>query len=156
MFEPKPSDPAGADYEQDLALWYDRQIALLRAHRFGELDLTNLIEELDSMVRNLRRELASRLEVLIMHLLKCQYQPQRISRNWLGTLAEQRSEIDKLLEENPSFGPTLMKVADKVYRAAARRAGVETRLPGSTLPAVNPYTRDQLLDSDYVPGVHRA
>jgi hypothetical protein len=73
MFNLKPNDPAGANYEHDLALWYARQLALLRAQRFDQLDLDNLIEELDGMVRNLRRELASRLEVLLMHLLKWQY-----------------------------------------------------------------------------------
>ncbi|HZV64171.1 MAG TPA: DUF29 domain-containing protein, partial [Telluria sp.] len=84
MFEPKPSDLTGIDYEQDLALWYDRQIALLRARRFDELDVENLIQELEYFVGKDRRELASRLRVLLMHLLKCQLQPQRVSRSWLG------------------------------------------------------------------------
>jgi hypothetical protein len=146
MFEPEPGDPAGADYEQDLALWYDRQIALLRARRFGELDVENLIQELEYFVGKDRRELASRLRALLMHLLKCQFQPQRISRGWLGTIAEQRAGIEALLEDSPSLGPGLMQVANKMYPKAVHAAAIETRMASGTFPPVNPYTRDQLLD----------
>jgi hypothetical protein len=139
------------DEPPDLVQWYERQIALLRERRFDELDLANLIEELEGIVKCQRRELGSRLTVLLMHLLKCQYQHQRISGSWLGTLSEQRSEIGLLLEESPSFAPGLMAVADKVYPAAARRAADETRLAQSTFPTANPYTREQLLDFDFVP-----
>lgn len=149
MFEPKPGEPAGVDIEQDVAQWYQRQIDLLRARRFEELDVENLIGELEYFVGKDRRELASRLEVLLMHLLKCQFQQRRISHSWLGTLAEQRSEIGKLLEESPSLAPTVERVAAKVYPTALRRAADETRLPLATFPATNPYTREQLLDDDY-------
>jgi hypothetical protein len=151
MLELKTDKTAGVEYEQDLALWYQRQAELLRERRFDQLDLDNLIEELEAAVRNLRRELASRLEVLLMHLLKCQFPHQRISGSWLGTLGEQRSEIDKLIEENPSLGPTVMQVAEKVYPKSVRRAAIETRLPRTAFPAVNPYSREQLFDFDFVP-----
>jgi hypothetical protein len=86
-----------------------------------------------------------------MHLLKCQFQHQRISGSWLGTLGEQRSEIELLLEESPSLGQSLMQVAAKAYPRAVRREAAETRLPPTTFPAANPYSRDQLLDLDFVP-----
>jgi hypothetical protein len=151
MLELNTDRATGVAYDQDLALWYQRQAELLRERRFDQLDLENLIEELEVAVRNLRRELASRLEVLLMHLLKCQLQHQRISGSWLGTLGEQRSEIDKLLEENPSFGPGVMEVAAKVYPRAARRAAIETGLPRTAFPESNPYSRAQLLDDSFVP-----
>ena len=149
MFEPKPGEPVGVDVEQDEALWYERQIALLRARRFEELDVENLIRELEYLVSKDRRELGSRLRVLMMHLLKCQYQPQRISRSWLGTIVVQRHGIEDALEDSPSFGPKLMLIADKEYPRAVRQAATETRLPPATFPAANPYTRAQLLDHDY-------
>ena len=150
MFEPKASDLTGIDYEQDLALWYDRQVALLRARRFDELDVENLIQELEYFVGKDRRELASRLRVLLMRLLKCQLQPQRISRGWLGTIAEQRAGIEALLEDSPSLGPGLMQVANKMYPKAVQAAAIETRIAPSAFPAANPYTREQLLDADFV------
>ncbi len=151
MLELKSDKREDVEYDKDLALWYQRQADLLRAGRFDEIDLGNLIEELEVSVRNLRRELSSRLEVLIMHLLKCQFQHDRISRGWLGTLGEQRSEIDKLLADNPSLAPGVMQVATKVYPRAARRAATDTGLAQSSFPPVNPYSQAQLFDDAYVP-----
>lgn len=151
MLELKADKAVDAEYEQDLASWYARQAELLRERRFDELDLDNLIGELEAAVGNLRRELSSRLEVLLVHLLKCEFQRQRLSRSWLSTLDEQRSQIAKLLEENPSLRPGLMLVAAKVYPLAVRRAATQTGLPRSTFPQVNTYSKDQLLDFDFVP-----
>jgi hypothetical protein len=151
MLELKTDKQADVDYEQDLALWYQRQAELLRDRRFDELDLENLIEELEVAGKNLRRELASRLEILLMILLKCQFQHQRISGNWLSTLGEQRSQIEKLIEDNPSFGPGVMEVAVKVYPKAMRRAASETRLLPDVFPPTDSYSKEQLFDFDFVP-----
>jgi predicted DNA-binding ribbon-helix-helix protein len=150
MLELKTDVMADAEYEQDLVLWYEGQIALLRERRLDKLDIDNLIEELRAAMIKERRELASRLRILLMHLLKCQLQPHRVSGNWLGTLVEQRNEIDNLLEDSPSLRATVMQVADKVYPAAVRLAANETRLPISAFPSSNPYSTQQLLDYDFV------
>lgn len=147
----KTDKAVGVEYEQDLALWYARQAGLLRERRFDQLDLENLIEELEVAGKNLRRELRSRLRVLLMHLLKCQFQHERISGSWRGTLNEQRNEIRDLLAENPSFSPGVLQVAAKVYPEAVEDAASETGLPESTFPGANPYSRDQLLDSRFIP-----
>lgn len=151
MLELKTDKAVGAEYEQDLALWYARQAELLRERRFDELDLENLIEELEVAGKSYHRELRSRLRVLLMHLLKCQFQHEQISGSWRGTLNEQRSEIRDLLAENPSLNPTVLPVAAKVYREAMQDAASESGLPESIFPDVNPYTRDQLLDSRFIP-----
>jgi hypothetical protein len=151
MLELKTDKAADVEYEQDLALWYARQADLLRERRFDQLDLENLIEELEVAKKNLERELNSRLRVLLMHLLKCQFQHGRISGSWRGTLSEQRAEIRDLIEENPSFRPGLIHVAAKVYPMAVHRAAEETGLPESTFPAANPYSSEQLLDRHFVP-----
>jgi hypothetical protein len=151
MLELKTDKAVGVEYEQDLAMWYARQAELLRECRFDQLDLENLIEELEVAGKNLRRELTSRLRVLMMHLLKCQFQHDRIPGSWLGALAEQRAEISDLLEQNPSFTPVVMEVAIKGYPKAVQGAAAETGLPESTFPAAIPYARDQLLDSRFIP-----
>ena len=151
MLELKTDKAVDVEYEQDLAVWYARQAELLRERRFDELDLENLIEELEVAVGNLRRELGSGLEILLIHLLKCEFQRQRLSRSWLSTLDEQRSQLVKLLEENPSLRSSAMLVAAKVYPLAVRRASTETGLPRSAFPPANPYSQDQLFDFDFVP-----
>lgn len=151
MLELKTDRSQHADYEHDLMSWYEHQIALLRQRRLSDLDLDNLIAELDGSIGSLRKELGSRLEVLLMHLLKCQYQHSRLSKSWVHTLDEQRSELDKLLEESPSLKPRVEEVAAKVYPRAVRRAARDTRLELKMFPETIPFTRQQLVDEDFVP-----
>lgn len=143
------SDPAG--YERDFALWIATQLEILRARKFEQLDLDNLIEEFDAMGKNHRRELKSRLQVLLIHLLKCQFQPDRKSRSWLDTLREQRAELASLLADSPSLRPHVAEVAATAYGSAVDRAVIQTRMDHRCFPPENPYTPDQLLDPDFVP-----
>jgi len=85
--------PFACDYESDTLIWLETQIELLRTRRFDLLDLDNLIDELDSMAKHDRRSVAHRLENVIMHLLKCQVQPDHITGSWLGTIREQRYQL---------------------------------------------------------------
>jgi hypothetical protein len=151
MLELKTDRLDCADYEQDMVLWFEHQITLLRQRRFAELDLNNLIEELDSIVRHERRALESRIRVLLMHLLKCQFQHDRISGSWLGTLDEQRFQIDRLLQDSPSLVSGLGEVVARAYPSAVHGAASETGLCRDGFPKVNPYTIEQLLDVDFVP-----
>ena len=143
--------PAGSGYEDDFAVWIEQQAALLRARRFDLLDLNNLIEEVESMGRSERYELKSRLASLLVHLLKCQFQPDHKTGSWLGTIHEQRMRILYRLEMSPSLTPLVQEYADHVYRRAAAQAADETRLPRSAFPPANPYTTEQLLNEDYFP-----
>ena len=91
-------------YEEDLVAWMESQIELLRARKFEQLDLENLLEELEGMVRHERRGLQSRVELVMLHLLKHQFQPSRRSRSWLLPLEEQRSQISDRIEDSPACG----------------------------------------------------
>ena len=143
------TDPV--DYESDFVLWIDKQVGLLHEQKFEQLDLGNIIEELDSMGKSLRGELSSRLRVLLLHLLKCQFQPENKSGSWLGTITEQRSEIASLLEQNPSLRREVAQRAQRSYAAAVHGASMETGLPGSIFPSTSPYSHEQLLDPDFFP-----
>ena len=134
----------------DFILWVERQCDLLQNKQFDQLDLDTLVRELDSMGGNERRELKSRLETLMMNLLKCQFQPEPKSRAWLGAVREQRSEIHRILEQSPSLEEVVAEYADHVYKAAFERAGAETGIPRAAFPQTNPYTKEQLLDTDFV------
>jgi hypothetical protein len=142
-------DPAG--YERDFALWIDAQLEILRARKFEQLDLDNIIEEFDAMGKHQRRELKSRLDVLLVHLLKCEFQAEHKSRSWLQTLRVQRSEILRLLEDSPSLQPQVAKFSDEVYGSAVDQAAIQTGLQRSVFPNKIPYTAEQLLDPDFVP-----
>ncbi|KJR43812.1 protein of unknown function DUF29, partial [Candidatus Magnetoovum chiemensis] len=55
-------------YETDFYAWSIKTAELIRQGRLTELDLENIAEEIESLGRNNKRELESRLTVLIMHL----------------------------------------------------------------------------------------
>ncbi len=89
-------------YQADYYGWLQENAQLIREKRFSELDVDNIIEELESMGKSEKRELSNRLTVLLMHLLKWQYQSVKRSTSWRNTIAVQRIDIRELLEDSPS------------------------------------------------------
>lgn len=147
-----PSPVAAAHgYEDDLVAWMENQIGLLREHKFEQLDLENLLEELEGMVRHERRGLRSRVELVLLHLLKHQFQRSRRSRSWLLTLDEQRSQMADRIADSPSLRRELPGYLESRYPRVARRASLQTGLPLSAFPASCPFTVEQLLDEDFLP-----
>ena len=139
------------DIDADYVLWLEHQITLIRERQFAQLDLDNLLDELESLVKTRKTELRSRLRVLIMHLLKWEYQPWLRSTSWVSTIITQRRDIESLLEENPSFRRLIGEYSHKEHRRAARDAVKETGLAPATFPAALPYSEEQLLDHDFFP-----
>ena len=92
-------------YEEDFFAWTIEQARLLRAGELSAVDTANIAEEIESMGRSDRRELQSRLVVLIMHLLNWRFQPSARSRSWSATIEEQRLQIENILSESPSLQP---------------------------------------------------
>lgn len=145
------SRAADASYDSDFALWLAQQALLLRAERFPALDLANLIEELESMGKSEQRELRSRLETLVMHLLKCEFQPAMKSGSWQATLLEQRARIDDLLSDSPSLRSRVAALISDCYGNAVGRAALETGIVRATFPPHCAYSIEQVLDSNFVP-----
>jgi hypothetical protein len=138
-------------YETDFNLWIEETAKTLKAGDFGALDLENLIEEIESMGRNNRREVRSRLIVLLLHLLKWQYQPEKQSNSWLYTIKEQRLQLRLILEDSPSLKPFTEDVLSKCYQEARKEAMAETNLAASVFPLECPCTQAQILDPNYFP-----
>ena len=127
--------------------------ALLRAGRFGEVDVAHIAEELEALGASERRELLNGLQVLLVHLLKHQFQPERRGKRWRLTINHQRTAIERLLEQSPS----LRRVLDgeelrRVYRKAVRDAVIETDLDAHLFPLDCPYAPVEILDEDWLPG----
>jgi hypothetical protein len=147
----KPHPPARTAYDDDMVLWIDGQIQLLVEARYSELDVENLVGELESMKNKELRTLRNRLRVLIMHLLKCEFQKSYPQNKWRSTLIEQRERIGDLLKDSPSLRCVLDEYAQQNYSAARKMAALETHLPISTFPPENPYTVEQILDQEFTP-----
>jgi Domain of unknown function DUF29 len=133
-------------YEQDFYQWTQEMAAVLRNGRFDRLDIENIAEEIESLGRSDKRELKSRLTVLLMHLLKWHYQPAQRSNSWRATIAEQQIRILDLLSESPSLVSYLKSEAERCYNNAKSLAAAETGLNPSTFPQDCPYLLTEVLE----------
>lgn len=77
-------------YHTDFHAWANQQATLLREGRLQAADIEHIAEEIESMGRSEKRELFSRLVILMMHLLKWQYQPMRRGHSWQATIKIQQ------------------------------------------------------------------
>ena len=139
------------NYEQDFYGWTQEQAALLKAGQLNALDITNLIEEIETMGRSEKRELQSRLMVLLVHLLKWKYQPARRGRSWQLTIEGQRENCFDVLEDNPSLKSKLDAILARAYSNARITASEETGLDKNDFPVTCPWVYDQIIDSSYYP-----
>jgi hypothetical protein len=139
-------------YEQDFFAWTLQNAQLLREGNLSEADILNIAEELESMGKHDKRALLSRLTVLLMHLLKWQYQVSFRSKSWELTIKEQRRQIEKLLKDSPSLKRYLYDEGiHETFADALEIACDETGLPGTAFPEYCPYRMEQLLDKQFFP-----
>lgn len=139
-------------YDRDVAAWANEQARLLRAGRFDLLDITHLAEEIEDVGKSEQRELANRLAILLAHLLKWQFQPERRGASWEKTIKAQRAEIDNVLEDSPSLLPKTQESRwlQRVWASAVAQAVTETGL--DCFPEVCPWTiQDEVLREDWLP-----
>jgi hypothetical protein len=132
-------------YEEDYLAWIEQQLALLRAGRTDDLDLDSLIEELEDMGRSEWRELENRLEALLAHMLKRDYQPAKRTRSWDSTIDDQRRRLERLFTRSPSLRREIARTLAEIYPYAVRKAVRETRMSAASFPAELPYSIDQVL-----------
>ena len=136
-------------YEDDFYVWAREQGALLRAGRYEELDLQNLIEEVDDLGISLYRSVRSRVRTIIEHLLKLEHSPAKDPRSlWQDTIAVQRADLEDDL--TASLRARIEAELPKQYeraRAAAVRAlrRHNEQAAADALPATCPYTLDQIV-----------
>ena len=136
-------------HETDFYAWTNEQVQLLKTGQLNQIDWQNIAEEIEDMGRSEKRQLESRLEILIMHLLKWQFQPNLRSRSWQLTIKEQRLRLEKILQKNPSLQPNLTEAIEDVYPLATLSAERETGL--SLFPEICPYTLTEILSLEFLP-----
>lgn len=141
-------------YDQDFYAWSLDMASKIRNKEFDCIDIENVAEEIEALGRSDYRELISRLEVLIAHLLKWRLQPDKRSSSWRGTIVEQRWRIKKLMSESPSLKYKLDETDQgELYQGAWNNFYKDTGIEISKLMASNPYpfTVSQILNNDFYP-----
>src|SRR5712692_5620366 len=120
--------PSAKLYDEDFAEWATETARLLRAGRFDEIDIDHVAEEIEDMAKRDKRELLSRLTVLIKHLLKWQHQASHRSGSWESTIITQRAELEQLFEQSPSLRRAVRTSVAQIYQDAVAEAAAETSL----------------------------
>ena len=138
-------------YDEDFAAWTSHTAHLLRAGRLADLDVEHLAEEVEDMGKSERREVLSRITVLLLHLLKWKFQPRKRTGSWQSTLASQRAELSRVFEDSPSLRNVFSKSLPAVYSDAVEQAAAETGLPAEAFPDGCPFSPDQIMDRGFLP-----
>lgn len=140
-------------YERDFYAWTQQQAEKLRVRSHNDIDWEIVAEEIESLGRSDKREIRSRIGVIVTHLLKWEFQPDKRKLGWLSTLIEQRERVEDLLAESPSLASLAEEATGQVYPLARRKAATETQLLIGTFPKECPYPPQDVLSQDFYPGV---
>ena len=135
---------------QDYSLWLEKTVQLLREGQWHAVDVERLTQEIEAMGRSEKRAVKSNLIVLLIHLLKMKYQPEKRTESWRSSIVEHRRRLLLLFEDSPSLRGYFINVFDSCYSAARQDAAVETKLPVKAFPAQSPFSVEQVLDINYL------
>ena len=135
-------------YERDFFAWATEQAALLRSGRLAAANVGHIAEEIESMGRSEKREMISRLAVLLAHLLKWRFQPERRGRSWRLIIREQRRQVARVFADNPSLRPLLGDILAEAYGDAELIAEREADLAEGSFPAECPWSFEQVMVDD--------
>jgi hypothetical protein len=134
-------------YAADYCGWIEDTARAIEDGRFSEIDRAALADEVRDLGKSERRELRSALKVLLVHMLKTQYQPEKRTRSWELTMRSQRNDIADYLEESPSLRRELPELIGATYRNARLTAADETGLELDVFPESCEWTVAQVLDA---------
>ncbi|HVW57647.1 MAG TPA: DUF29 domain-containing protein [Rhizobiaceae bacterium] len=137
--------------EADYARWCDEQGALLRSGKLDAIDRENLAEEIESLGRSERREIESRLNILLLHLLKWKFQSEKRKSGWKGSILEARRQLRRILAESPSLKNYPAQILREEYEIARLKAADETGLGEDNFPQECPFTMDDIFDETFLP-----
>ncbi|MGD1903177.1 MAG: DUF29 domain-containing protein [Geitlerinemataceae cyanobacterium] len=138
-------------YERDRARWLEATLQRLRDRDYDNIDWDNLLEELDDMARSDRRAIKNNTVVILVHLLKWQYQPEMRTGSWAGSITEHRTRILALLDDSPSLRNALPDAVEWAYPRAKRQASDETGLRPDRFPETCSYKPEDVYDDDFWP-----
>ncbi len=139
-------------HDEDVYGWAIHTANLLRNKKMSEVDFDNIIEEIEVLGRSEQHELTNRLSLIIMHLLKWHYQPEKRTRSWQLTLEEQRIQAKLCLKVSPSLNSKLNEILENAYEIGKIKAKKETDLDENVFPQHCPYTFEEIMSDAFYPG----
>ncbi|WP_257280254.1 DUF29 domain-containing protein [Endozoicomonas sp. ISHI1] len=156
-------------YKTDYTQWLGQQRELLANGQFDQLDIPNLLEAMDSEMGDTTNELRSHLRVLLLHLLKYDYQKRilkdswvedKVIHTWMPSIYNSRMEIKEHMKRNLSLEPKTDEILSEAYLTAKRNAIKELnkfirienkRLNKNSIPDECLWTFEKITDDDWLP-----
>lgn len=148
------SDGPKSLYDTDFNIWLETTAAQLRSRNFDALDLTNLIEEVESLARQDRRSLSNFLRQICERLLRLHFweaERDRHSRDWIMEVLQNRHDIQLILEDSPSLRPYLEATFPEQYHHGRKLFLILSGVQEGAVPTTPYFTLEQALDSDWLP-----
>lgn len=140
-------------YESDIIAWANEQASLLRSGLLSAIDIEHIAEEIEDVGKSEQRELASRMVILLVHLLKWHYQPERQGMSWSLTIKEQRKAILRRINKTPSLNATLNDVEwwEDVWLDAKTATEKETGIAFEQFPETSLWSIESILTENWLP-----
>ena len=135
-------------YDRDFYLWVESTVQQLRQKQLDKIDWENLIEEIESLGKSEKNALKSNLRILLMHLLKWQYQPNKRSNSWSYTITEHNIRINQAFQDSPSLKRYFTEIFEDCYQDARKLVAKETGLNIQIFPLDCPFSQEDVLNSD--------
>lgn len=141
-------------YETDVIAWANEQAQLIRTGRFDQLDLAHIADEIEDVGKSEQRDLAHKMSILLMHLLKWEFQPELRCNSWVLAIREQRRSIQRRLLKTPSLSNSLDEFdwLEDVWLDARNHATRETGIEFDSFPGVCPWKMQEVLREDWLAG----
>lgn len=121
-----------------------------------EGDMEDALEGLDELINSMSkiaiREMRSHLLIIMIHVLKWKYQPQKRSRSWYKSIRNARREIRDVQEETPSVTKEKIEsVWGKVFQDLVLDAADEMNLNKQERRKFNPepLTWEEVFEREY-------
>jgi hypothetical protein len=132
-------------YDRDFFVWTQETARAIAEGRWDDIDRAALIDEVESLGKRDRREVESRLGVIVLHMLKIKYQPERFTRTWKDSISEQRYQLGLVLQDSPSLKAKLPELLEDAYNHARAAAANETGLDIGAFPEICEWTLAEIL-----------
>src|SRR4051794_9774182 len=138
-------------YDLDYCAWSVDQARRLRGLKPEGLDWENLAEQIEALGRSDKRAVGSDLKIVLEHLIKWRFQPEKGTASWRDSIEEHRDRILRILQDSPSLAPYPEEVLEQEYQGGRRKALRDSGLSPDRIPISSPFTVEQALDPDYLP-----
>jgi predicted DNA-binding ribbon-helix-helix protein len=143
--------------DSDFAAWIFDQAAALKEGRFADLDVDELVDEVESLAKRDFKAFTSALRIILLHMLKWDYQPEKRGNSWRRSINAARKAAWAELASSPSFRSRISEATNDAYDAARLKASDETGVFEENFPTACPYEWDDImfrphnLEADRVP-----